>query len=663
MANYSIIINSKFKPFSYAEMLAPVQQSTEAHQKLEEAYADLTTQADMVAAKANEQTDPKAYARYKKYSEQLQQQAERLARYGLQPDSRGDVFAMKSRFTKDILPIAEAVEKRQKYADMQTQAQLQNPTLLIGKKAATTSLDEFLDNPNIDFSQQYSGATLMQQVATQAQALAKELTSYGPGKALDSYTNTFLKKFGFNRDQVLNAINNPNDPNSSKVLKAIVDQALISSGIPQWGDPQILERARAYANQGLWSAIGASDVGTFDNYGARQNLQFSQSVALENLKHQHNLAEKAYTARLAGGSGGGGGGGLFGNGLDANLPIRPNPIIVNNPEIKKQAEVAGKYDRFFTKDKNGRITGLTAEGRREFNKTIITTEGTGKDSSGRSIYTPGAGREVKKDIKLHSDFYNYVVGLNGGRDFVLDGVEMRKVGIGAVPHVKSRNLTNSDIVNIYDKEMQRLGITANSGKQYYDALAIKATQTNFPVTKEYQDNLKSGIISARLGNDKKLEEVVWDSKTNTYKTNGNYLGKSTLENEKTIIHGMEKSSRGLVYKVTTKNGNEKTYLVPEELNVTSYGNSMGGQNRSELLQRLAYEDPTLDLSQYARYLSQDEYNYLLALQNQVNGGTPLTATQIQDLNNAYRNDFILGNREADNLFWITKTEDYKPTPH
>jgi hypothetical protein len=28
-----------------------------------------------------------------------------------------------------------------------------NPTMLFGKKAATTSLDEFLDNPNIDFSQ------------------------------------------------------------------------------------------------------------------------------------------------------------------------------------------------------------------------------------------------------------------------------------------------------------------------------------------------------------------------------------------------------------------------------------------------------------------------------------------------------------------------------
>ena len=63
MANYSIVINSRFKPFSYAEMLAPVQQSTEAHQQAEVAYANLATQAELVAGKAQEQTDPIAYAR------------------------------------------------------------------------------------------------------------------------------------------------------------------------------------------------------------------------------------------------------------------------------------------------------------------------------------------------------------------------------------------------------------------------------------------------------------------------------------------------------------------------------------------------------------------------------------------------------------------------
>jgi len=53
--------------------------------------------------------------------------------------------------------------------------------------------------------------------------LAKELKSYGSGKPIDAFTNTFMKKYGFNSSDVFNAINNPNDPHSSKVLNAIVE--------------------------------------------------------------------------------------------------------------------------------------------------------------------------------------------------------------------------------------------------------------------------------------------------------------------------------------------------------------------------------------------------------------------------------------------------------
>lgn len=654
MANYSIIINSKFKPFSYAEMLAPVQQSTEAHQKLEEAYADLTTQADMVAAKANEQTDPKAYARYKKYSEQLQQQAERLSRYGLQPDSRGDVFAMKSRFTKDILPIAEAVEKRQKYADMQTQAQLQNPTLLIGKKAATTSLDEFLDNPNIDFSQQYSGATLMQQVATQAQALAKELTSYGPGKALDSYTNTFLKKFGFNRDQVLNAINNPNDPNSSKVLKAIVDQALISSGIPQWGDEQILQRARAYANQGLWSAIGQSDITPFENFGARENLKFGHSMALENLQHQHALARQreAQAAQAA-----------LNNPTNPSIPISPNPINVQmDPEVMEKTKEMSKYDKYFTKDRNGKITGMTEEGKKKFRETTIIHKGTGKDSAGRDIHTVGAGREVKKDVVVHSDFYNYIVGLNGGDDTVITGEKKGMFGIKLPTYGQMRD---TDAVKIYQKNLTNLGLSGSSRNQYYDALSIKATQRNFDTSKSAQDDLKGAIASSVFGNENKLEEVKWNTKSNTYEGTGKYLDTDELTNEKTVIYGMERSSRGLIYKVKTKGGDEKKYFVPSSLNLSSYNNATGAYKRAEFFQRMLYNDTNVDFNFYSSaFGNQGSAEYIAAksLYDQVNKGIPLTSQQQQQLSQLYSEALLNAEMQADNLYYISKPKDYQSTP-
>lgn len=291
MANYSIVINSRFKPFSYAEMLAPVQQSTEAHQQVEDAYANLATQAELVAGKANEQTDPVAYARYKSYADDLMAQADRLARYGLTPEDRRSMLGLRARYAKDIIPIQEAIETRKKQAEMQQQAYLQNPTLLLSRRASTTSLDDYLKNPNLEYDS-YSGAMLTQQVSQQAQALAKELTEYGLGKPIDSYTNTFLKKHGFTSAQVLEAITNPNDPKSSPVLKAIVDQTLASSGVTSWGDEATVARARAYANQGLFSAVGTSDVAPMENFEARENLKFGHQVALENLQHRHAMARQ-----------------------------------------------------------------------------------------------------------------------------------------------------------------------------------------------------------------------------------------------------------------------------------------------------------------------------------------------------------------------------------
>lgn len=335
MANYSIIINSKFKPFSYAEMLAPVQESTQAHQQVEEAYSALSTQAESIAAKANEQTDPKAYARYKAYAEQLQAQAENLARNGLTPDSRRNMFRMRDMYARQILPIQEAIQKRKEISDLQFKAQLANPTLLVGKKAATTSLDEFLDNPNIDFSQQYSGAMLTQQVAQQASALANELQSYGKGKPIDPYTYTFLKRYGFTRAEVLKAISDPNSSGSSRVLSAIVDSVLQSSGVPQWADQATMERARAYANQGLWSAIGKADVGTMENYGARQALQ----AALQDANNRKAEARAARRARAAGSSGGSSGANVNNNPPFPNSPlnVKPRDIQIRGTGKNKSA--------------------------------------------------------------------------------------------------------------------------------------------------------------------------------------------------------------------------------------------------------------------------------------------------------------------------------------
>lgn len=253
-ANY-IVINSKFKPFSYAEMLQPVQMATLAHQEVENEYAELATKANVWDEMANEQTDPYAYKMYKTYSNDLEEQAGQLAREGLTPASRQNMLRMKQRYSSDIVPIEQAYKRRQELIDEQRKLLAQDNTLMFNRNASMLSLDDLIKNPQLTY-QSYSGATLAKQVGTAAQNLVKQMRE-NPRKWSSilhgQYFETMMRK-GYTPEEIILA--SSNDPNAPKELRNIIEDAVGSSNIASWGDKDTLNRAYEYARQGLWNAVG-----------------------------------------------------------------------------------------------------------------------------------------------------------------------------------------------------------------------------------------------------------------------------------------------------------------------------------------------------------------------------------------------------------------------
>ena len=272
MANYSLVINSQFKPFSYQEMLAPTLMATQAHQELENQYGELATKASVWEEMANEQTDPYAYKMYKTYANDLEEQAGQLAREGLNAASRRDMLNMRARYSKEITPIEQAYTARQKQAEQQQQALLQDPTLLLSRRASTTSLDDYIRNPQLAY-EAYSGKLITAQAASAASALAKEMQEK-PRKWRsilgNSYYETMMQK-GFSSQAVLQAIQD--NPNAAPQLTKIVEDAINSSGVRNWGDQATIARAIDYAKQGLWSAVGETQYQTLDNWRAKMAEQ------------------------------------------------------------------------------------------------------------------------------------------------------------------------------------------------------------------------------------------------------------------------------------------------------------------------------------------------------------------------------------------------------
>ena len=287
-ANY-IVINSKFKPFSYAEMLQPVQMATLAHQEVENEYAELATKANVWDEMANEQTDPYAYKMYKTYSNDLEEQAGQLAREGLTPASRQNMLRMKQRYSSDIIPIEQAYKRRQELIDEQRKLLSQDNTLMFDRNASMLSLDDLIKNPQLTY-QSYSGATLAKQVGTAAQNLAKEMRE-NPRKWRSILGNQYFEtimQHGYRPEEIIQVLQN--DPNASSVLKGIVEDAVGSSNIANWGDQATLNRAYEYARQGLWNAVGETQ------YQIQSNKAYDYAMQDQLARNKERRAREAKEA-------------------------------------------------------------------------------------------------------------------------------------------------------------------------------------------------------------------------------------------------------------------------------------------------------------------------------------------------------------------------------
>mgnify|MGYP006867373243 CR=1 FL=1 len=280
MANYSLILDTKFKPFSYQEMLAPVAASTQAHQALEEEYNELAAKANVWDKMANEQTDSKAYKMYKTYADDLSARADDLMRYGLNVSSRKGMLDMRARYSKEIVPIDVAYKRREDLAKEQRDAMKVDPTLRYQRYAREMSLDDFIDDPSLDYGKSYSGDLLAKQVSQVAANYAKVLTREGGLESLGlPYQYKSRIGYGATPEEILAVINDAalkGHEGAIKFLKGARDQVLQSSGVLDWTDPDSETRKFfvSSANRGLSSALGQTELKNYtDSYSMQDALR------------------------------------------------------------------------------------------------------------------------------------------------------------------------------------------------------------------------------------------------------------------------------------------------------------------------------------------------------------------------------------------------------
>ena len=512
MANYSLTVNSTFNPYSLQELLPIYQANAQAQYQAEEAFSQLQMKADQWEKLANNAQDADVYSKYKSYSNQLKEAANDVLNNGINAASRRTLMNMRAQYASNIVPIEEAYNKRQQQSQLLWQARLQDPTL-IAQDPSELGLSYYMQNPSYT-PQSYSGKLLTAQSAQAAQNLAKTLSSYGKGKPIDNYTNTFIQRHGLTRDDVQKYLNGDTTA-TNKVLGAIYQQVYDSSQIGNWANENQKRQAASFIKQGMWSAIGQDTVNAMENFEARENYKFNQQLALLQAQQQQSNS------------------------------IAVNEMPIYTPEEQKEADkMRDKYKQYFY-TKNGR-TYLTQKGREVYNEgEVHYTSNSENIKRGSVMGSDGRMYNLKKDKQGRY----YYTEKSDFKDFLNSLGAQKYLG-------KGTNWQPGNVGNLWSKYIST-GVRGDA-KQYMEY--------DYALSPEQQKAYKNQIAAANIGRDK-IYAAKFDRKTGTWKKDEDIdLADFLNEDNKWTVTNARFGAQGRTYIAKNKEGKIIRFVMPVGIN-------------------------------------------------------------------------------------------------
>ena len=306
MANYSIVADTTFTPYTFDQMVKPFEMYGNYYKEQEETLSKLEEEAAEWGKKANEITDPVAAKTYRDYETALKKQAARMSREGMSLGLRQDIRKLRTRYAKDINPIKDAYAW--KIAQIQSQAEGKSKGIVYAGDAATTSLDDYVLNPTLIYGAADSNVGYSR-VANAAQTIAKGLADAKITGNLDAYTEKILIKSGYDVSDVSNAITQATsdlqgiingstsiDSPAGSIVKELLHNEAEASGINTWDNTKAQQEYMSKIAPALYNLIGPASVSPVDNYGARADKQLANQLTTiaaqgeetrKNIDHQY----------------------------------------------------------------------------------------------------------------------------------------------------------------------------------------------------------------------------------------------------------------------------------------------------------------------------------------------------------------------------------------
>lgn len=268
MANIVLTNNAKFTPYTFDEMLKPLAMATQEYNAIEEGIAELGSKADLMRMYANEEPDSEWSKKYTQYANDLDKQAESLAKYGLNPASRQGLLNLKRAYSTSVSPIEEAAKARKEAYKYRDTIRAKDNTAMF--KNRNLSLSDFMNGKEGD-NTYISGKDIMTRVASKAQIEGTNMF------------NTLLER-GYSSESALQAVNNW----ARSVDNPIIAEELKAIGFENYS-PEDQAKLMNSIGTGMYNAASEIAKGEYMTAMQRESLKL-QKANLAESKRQHNLA-------------------------------------------------------------------------------------------------------------------------------------------------------------------------------------------------------------------------------------------------------------------------------------------------------------------------------------------------------------------------------------
>lgn len=269
MARYIVTSGTQFTPFTYDELVRPLAQMTEAHNEAQARYDELASNTAQLERYLSDNPDDD-YARsiYDNYMTRLQTLQDNLYRNGFNQGTTRDLSLARTAYSRDIVPMTEAVGRRRKWSDAYKQMQIEHPEMILGRDPASYNLRDYMEDTNFGGFRSYSTSQLTKDTAAAAAAAAKALAprprvwdtssrvpaGYAEAEMTTGYTEaeveTAMKAFRTGQTTT-------GDERSDELLN-IANTIYSQSGMSEWQNdsPGAFDRAASAIGEGMRSAIG-----------------------------------------------------------------------------------------------------------------------------------------------------------------------------------------------------------------------------------------------------------------------------------------------------------------------------------------------------------------------------------------------------------------------